>query len=32
MSDEQPRNPLHGKTLAAILEELVATHGWATLA
>lgn len=32
MSDEQPRNPLHGKTLAAILEELVAAHGWETLA
>ena len=32
MPDEQPRNPLHGKTLAAILEELVAAHGWDTLA
>jgi uncharacterized protein (DUF2132 family) len=28
----QPRNPLHGLTLAAILEELVATYGWEELA
>lgn len=24
----QPRNPLHGKTLEAILTELVAHYGW----
>ena len=24
----QPRNPLHGITLEAMLEHLVATHGW----
>jgi len=28
----QPRNPLHGLTLEAILTELVACHGWAGLA
>ena len=28
----QPRNPLHGVTLAAMLEQLVARHGWAGLA
>lgn len=28
----QPRNPLHGKTLEAILTELVAHYGWAGLA
>lgn len=28
----QPRNPLHGKTLEAILTELVARYGWAGLA
>ena len=28
MNDSQPRNPLHGVTLEAILEHLVATHGW----
>ena len=28
----QPRNPLHGLTLEAMLEELVAYCGWATLA
>lgn len=28
----QPRNPLHGVTLAALLEQLVARHGWAGLA
>ena len=28
MSDPQPRNPLHGITLEAMLETLVATHGW----
>ena len=27
----QPNNPLHGKTLEAILEELVQRHGWAEL-
>jgi uncharacterized protein (DUF2132 family) len=31
MSDMQPRNPLHGVTLQAILEHLVATHGWESL-
>ena len=28
----QPRNPLHGKTLEAILTELVAHYGWDGLA
>jgi uncharacterized protein (DUF2132 family) len=28
----QPRNPLHGKTLEAILTELVAHYGWQGLA
>ena len=28
----QPRNPLHGVTLAAMLEQLVARHGWEGLA
>lgn len=28
----QPRNPLHGKTLEAILNELVAQYGWEGLA
>lgn len=32
MSDEQPNNPLHGKTLKAILEELVEIYGWEGLA
>ncbi len=32
MSAEQPRNPLHGVTLHAILERLVAVHGWDGLA
>ena len=27
----QPNNPLHGKTLEAILEALVQRHGWAEL-
>lgn len=27
----QPRNPLHGKTLEAIVTELVAHYGWADL-
>jgi uncharacterized protein (DUF2132 family) len=29
--DEQPRNPLHGVTLAALLDELVAAYGWEEL-
>ncbi len=28
----QPRNPLHGKTLEAIVTELAAHYGWAQLA
>ncbi|MFD2871290.1 VF530 family DNA-binding protein [Mucilaginibacter ximonensis] len=28
---EQPNNPLHGKTLEAILTELVAKYGWPEL-
>ena len=28
----QARNPLHGVTLAALLEQLVERHGWAGLA
>lgn len=31
MTDSQPKNPLHGVTLEAILEHLVAVHGWAGL-
>ena len=31
MSEEQARNPLHGKTLEAIVTELVAHFGWADL-
>lgn len=31
MSSEQPNNPLHGITLKAIVEDLVARHGWETL-
>ena len=31
MSDEQPRNPLHGVTLQALVEELVAAYGWEEL-
>ncbi len=27
----QPRNPLHGVTLEAMLEQLVARHGWEAL-
>lgn len=27
----QPRNPLHGVTLAAIVEQLVETYGWEDL-
>lgn len=30
-SAEQPNNPLHGITLAAMLDELVAHYGWAAL-
>lgn len=32
MNGEQPRNPLHGVTLQAILERLVEVHGWDGLA
>lgn len=32
MTEPQPRNPLHGVTLEAMLERLVATHGWDGLA
>lgn len=28
MTQEQPNNPLHGKTLETILNELVARYGW----
>jgi uncharacterized protein (DUF2132 family) len=28
MSQEQPNNPLHGITLQAILDDLVARYGW----
>ena len=31
MSQEQPNNPLHGVTLKALLEDLVARHGWEEL-
>ena len=31
-SQPQPNNPLHGVTLAAILEYLVATIGWEAMA
>ena len=31
MTDSQPRNPLHGVTLEAMLERLVAVHGWEEL-
>ncbi len=31
MTAEQPRNPLHGITLAAMLEQLVARYGWEEL-
>lgn len=31
MSPTQPNNPLHGVTLAAILETLVEHYGWAEL-
>jgi len=32
MSNEQPNNPLHGITLKAIVEDLVARRGWDDLA
>jgi uncharacterized protein (DUF2132 family) len=32
VSDEQPRNPLHGLTLERIVTELVEEHGWESLA
>jgi uncharacterized protein (DUF2132 family) len=28
MKETQPNNPLHGKTLEAILQHLVAHYGW----
>ena len=31
MTPSQPRNPLHGKTLEAIVTELAAHYGWAEL-
>ena len=31
MTNEQPNNPLHGKTLAMVLDHLVATYGWKRL-
>jgi uncharacterized protein (DUF2132 family) len=31
-ADPQPNNPLHGVTLAAILDYLVATIGWEAMA
>jgi uncharacterized protein (DUF2132 family) len=31
MESPQPRNPMHGITLKALLEELVATVGWEEL-
>ena len=31
MSQEQPKNPLHGITLKAILEDLVERRGWPEL-
>ena len=32
MEQPQPNNPLHGKTLQMILEQLLATYGWKGLA
>ena len=32
MDGTQPNNPLHGVTLAALVEELVARYGWEGLA
>ncbi|AHM59469.1 hypothetical protein D770_06030 [Flammeovirgaceae bacterium 311] len=31
MAEEQPNNPLHGKTLETILNELVERYGWETM-
>ena len=31
MSNEQPKNPLHGITLERIVTELASHHGWAEL-
>lgn len=31
MMQQQPNNPLHGKTLETILNELVAYYGWPEL-
>jgi uncharacterized protein (DUF2132 family) len=31
MSDQQPNNPLHGKTLEMILNHLVEHYGWEAL-
>lgn len=31
MTQEQPKNPLHGVTLEAILQQLVAHYGWTEL-
>ncbi len=31
MSDKQPNNPLHGKTLEAIVTSLVEHYGWEEL-
>lgn len=28
MASEQPKNPLHGVTLSAMLEQLVTHYGW----
>ena len=32
MSDEQPKNPLHGITLEQIVTQLVEHYGWERLA
>jgi len=32
MAEEQPKNPLHGITLKAIVEDLVERRGWRDLA
>ncbi len=32
MKREHPNDPLHGVTLAALLEQLVERHGWPALA
>lgn len=31
MSEQRPKNPLEGRTLEAILQELVGHYGWPTL-